>query len=79
MMKTLAEDTLLRKPQLRELVMLKGAMEMYHDTAYNQDAVLALLHQVGERSIFPDNRQIAGNMIYELTHLRQGRKRRDLT
>ena len=72
MMKTLAEDTLLRKPQLRELVMLKGAMEMYHDTAYNQDAVLALLHQVGERSIFPDNRQIAGNMIYELTHLRQG-------
>lgn len=72
MMKALSEDTLLRKPQIRELVMLKGAMEIFHDTAYNQDAVLALLKQVDDKSIFPDNRQIAENMIYDLTYLRQG-------
>jgi len=72
MMKALEADTLLRKPQLRELVMIKGLMEMYNTLGYKQEQILNLLRAVPGESKFPQNRKIAENMIILLTKLRPG-------
>ena len=72
MMKTLEADSILKKVQLRELVMIKGLMEMYHTTGYNQEKIVALLGSVAAESKFPENRQVALDMIHELTKLRVG-------
>ena len=47
LMKALETDTLLRRPQLRELVLLRNLMEMWDDPAYKQPGignVLSLIH-----------------------------------
>jgi peroxiredoxin len=72
MMKALEADSTLRKVQLRELVMIKGLMEMFNTAGYNQEKIIALLGSVADESKFPQNQQIARNMIRELTKLRVG-------
>jgi len=72
MMKALEADSTLKKIQLRELVMIKGLMEMYHTTGYNQEKIIALLGSVTDESKFPENKQVARNMIRVLTKLRVG-------
>jgi peroxiredoxin len=72
MMKALEADSTLKKPQLRELVMIKGLMELFNTPGYKQEKIIALLGSVADESKFPQNRQIAGNMIRELTKLRVG-------
>jgi peroxiredoxin len=72
MMKALEADSTLKKVQLRELVMLKGLMEMYQTTGYKQENIIALLQSVADESKFPENRQVAKNMIRVLTKLRVG-------
>jgi len=72
MMKALAADTLLKKPQLRELVMLKGLKEMYDLPSFNKESILALLKTVANQSKFPENRLIAENISKVLTHLKEG-------
>lgn len=72
LMKTLAADTLLRNEQLKELVLLKGMMELYNTANYKQEEVLAVINAVHERSIFPDNKEIAANIRTVLTKLKPG-------
>jgi thiol-disulfide isomerase/thioredoxin len=72
MMKTLEKDTVLKNPEFRELVMLKGLMEMFNMTGYNQESILLLLEAVITRSKFDGNRIIAEDMIRYLTKLRTG-------
>jgi peroxiredoxin len=72
MMKTLAADTLLRNEQLRELVLLKGTMEMNSMPEYRQEDILAVIKAVAERSKYADNRTIAENMVTVLTKLKPG-------
>jgi peroxiredoxin len=72
LMKALEADSTLKKIQLRELVMIKGLMEMFSTTGYKQEKIIALLGSVAEESKFPENKQIARNMIRELTKLRVG-------
>jgi thiol-disulfide isomerase/thioredoxin len=72
MMKALEADTILKKPQLRELVMLKGLMEMYNTTSFKQEKIVDLLKSVMVETKFPQNRQIAEKMISLLTKLRAG-------
>jgi thiol-disulfide isomerase/thioredoxin len=72
LMKALEADTLLKKPQLRELVMLKNLNEMYNMTSYNREDILALLRTVSEQSKFPENRLIAQDIITLVTHLKPG-------
>jgi peroxiredoxin len=72
MMKALEADSTLKKIQLRELVMIKGLMEMFNTAGYKQEKIIALLGSVAEESKFPQNQQIARNMIRELTKLRVG-------
>lgn len=72
MMKALESDTLLKRPQLRELVMLKGLMEMFNDTAYRKESILFLLNTVAAESKFPDNQLVAKDMVKMLLKLRPG-------
>jgi peroxiredoxin len=72
LMKALEADSTLKKIQLRELVMIKGLMEMFNTTGYKQEKIVSLLGHVADESKFPENKQIARNMIRELTKLRVG-------
>jgi thiol-disulfide isomerase/thioredoxin len=72
LMKALEADTLLKKPQLRELVMLKNLDEMYNMPSYNRDDILALLRTVSEQGKYPENRLIAQDIIELVTHLKPG-------
>jgi peroxiredoxin len=72
MMKALEADSILKRPQLRELVMIKGLMEMFYTAGFNQEKILTLLGSVIAETKFQQNREIARNMIQELTKLRPG-------
>ncbi len=74
MMKALAADTILRGDQLRELVMLKGCMELYGIPTYPDKEILALIKSVQERSTFPENRIVAEDITLMLTRLTPGTK-----
>jgi len=71
-MKFMATDTLLKNEQVRELVMLKGMMELFNTQGYNQDEVLSVLNSSKNMSKYMDNRTVAGDMIEYLTKLRPG-------
>lgn len=71
-MKSMATDTLLKDEQLRELVMLKGMLELYDTPTYNQDQILKVLRTTVERSKFPENKQVAENMVKTLTRFKPG-------
>jgi peroxiredoxin len=79
MMHALSKDTLIKKPQLRELILLKGLMEMFYDPAYKQENILSLLAILAKESKFDEHREIAANMITLLTKLRQGTPAPDFT
>ena len=72
MMKALAQDSVLRKPQLRELVMLKNLMEMFNMPGYNQESILSLLETISKESKFDGNKVVAEDIIKFLTKLRVG-------
>ncbi|MEI7662039.1 MAG: TlpA disulfide reductase family protein [Bacteroidota bacterium] len=72
MMKFMATDTLLKNVQVRELVMLKGMMELYNTQGYSQDDVLAILSTAKEKSQYIENRAVADDMITFLTKLKPG-------
>jgi peroxiredoxin len=72
MMHVLEKDTLVRKPQLRELILLKGLMEMFYDPMYKQENILSLLSVLQKDSKFEEHKEIAANIIAVLTKLRAG-------
>ena len=72
LMKALETDTLLKKPQLRELVLLRGLMEMYDDPLYKQESIQNTLASIAKDSKFEENRLIAEDLIKYLTRLRHG-------
>jgi thiol-disulfide isomerase/thioredoxin len=72
LMKALEADTLLRRPQLRELVLLRGLMEMYDDPLYKQESIQNTLAAISKNSKFTENKVIAEDLIKYLTRLRHG-------
>lgn len=72
LMKALESDTLLRRPQLRELVLLRNLMEMYDDPLYKQESIQNTLAAIAKNSKFAENKMIAENLIKYLTRLRHG-------
>ncbi|MCK9424147.1 MAG: TlpA family protein disulfide reductase [Bacteroidales bacterium] len=72
MLKTLATDTILKNDQLRELVLLKGLMEWYPMSGYDQEDVLQVIKALQNNSIYPDNQVIAANLVKLLTRLKPG-------
>ncbi|MGA3013385.1 MAG: TlpA disulfide reductase family protein [Bacteroidales bacterium] len=79
LMKALEADTLLRMPQLRELVLLRGLMEMYDDPLYNQENIQNTLLSISKESKFDGNKVIAQDLIKYLTRLRRGSAAPDFT
>jgi thiol-disulfide isomerase/thioredoxin len=72
LMKALESDTLLKRPQLRELVLLRNLVEMYDDPVYKQESIQTTLAAVAKDSKFAENKGIAENLIKYLTRLRPG-------
>jgi peroxiredoxin len=72
LMRALEADTLLRKPQLRELVLLRNLMEMYDDPAFKQESIQDLLTTISKDSKVAENKVIAEDQIKYLTRLRRG-------
>jgi thiol-disulfide isomerase/thioredoxin len=72
LMKALEADTLLRRPQLRELVLLRNLMEMYDDPLFKQESIRNVLAAISKQSKFPDNSLIADDLGKYLTRLRHG-------
>jgi len=72
LMKALEADTLLQKPQLRELVLLRNLMEMYDDPLYKQEGIRNTIAAVAKDSKFAGNRVIAEDLAKFLTRLRHG-------
>jgi len=79
LIRAIDKDTTIRKPQLRELILLKGLMEMFYDPGYKQDNILSVLADIEKDSRFPEHREIAANMITLLTKLRKGSPAPDFT
>lgn len=71
LMKSLSADTLLKQEQLRELVLLKGLMEMHSMSNYKPDEVLNVIRMVVEKSKFPENRVVASNIVKTLIRLKK--------
>jgi hypothetical protein len=58
-MKAMNADTIFKSEQLRELVMLKGLMDLYNTPSYPQDEVLAVIRATGEKSKYQENKKDA--------------------
>lgn len=78
-MKAMAGDTILKGEQLRELVMLKGLMELHQTPSYNQVEILALINATKEATKYPENKVVAEDMISLLTKLQPGTKAPEFT
>ena len=72
LMKALGADTLLRKPQFRELVLLRELMEMYDDPQYKKESIRNLLIAVSKESKFQENRLIVEDILKLVTRLKPG-------
>lgn len=71
-MKAMTADSILKNEQLRELVMLKGMMELYNTDSFYKDEVLAVIKAAKEKTKYPENRVVAEDMISLLTKLKPG-------
>lgn len=72
MMKAMAADSNLKNEKLRELVMLKGLMELYRADARLEEACLGVIGAVRDKGRFPENRIVAADMVSVLTWLKPG-------
>lgn len=72
MMKALAADSILKPEKLRELVLLKGLMEMYSSMPDDQKKILALLNTMEQKCTDENNRLLASNIYKNLTNLMPG-------
>ncbi|MEI6455239.1 MAG: TlpA disulfide reductase family protein [bacterium] len=71
-MKTMNQDTLLKDVQVRELVMLKGMMELFNTTGYPQEEVIQVIRTAQSKLKFAENRTIAIDMEKHLMNLKPG-------
>ncbi|MCX6287475.1 MAG: TlpA disulfide reductase family protein [Bacteroidetes bacterium] len=72
LMKALAEDSIIKPEQLRELVLLKSLMEMYNSSPDDQKKIIEVLNSIEHQSIIQQNRLIAKNLKQTLTNLQPG-------
>jgi len=72
LMKTLATDTILKNEQFRELVLLKGMMELYRTPDYDKKAIFSVITTIRDQGKFAENRLIAADMTDQLLHLKPG-------
>ncbi|MDG2226815.1 MAG: TlpA disulfide reductase family protein [Flavobacteriales bacterium] len=65
-------DVFLKDAKLRELIMIKGLGEEYYYDNFIKENILNLIKEIGNTSLFPENRIIAKNTFTLLTHLQIG-------
>lgn len=70
----LAADTLLVNEELRELVLLKILYENYFDANMNKQSIEILLKYIADVGKNKQNKLIANQINYKLTHLKKGKK-----
>jgi peroxiredoxin len=72
MLKAMAPDTLIRDAQLRELVLLKGLMEIFYDNADLQENVITAIAEATLECTAEENRGVATDMMKRMSKLRSG-------
>jgi thiol-disulfide isomerase/thioredoxin len=72
MLDSLGKDSMLRNEVIRELVLIKTLMELFHNRDFSSANIIHMLKQVNERSKFERHRAIAASAVYQLTRFEQG-------
>ena len=72
-------DMFLKDAKLRELIMIKGLGEEYYYENFIKENILKLIEEIGNTSLFPENRIIAKNTLALLTNLQIGYKAPDFS
>ncbi len=68
----LDNDPLLKDQEFKELVLLRSLYELYFVPASNKDAIVSLIDDLGQKTLFPSIDKIALNFIHQLTYLQPG-------
>ena len=72
LMKALESDSILKPEKLRELVLLKGLMDMYYTVPDDQKKIIIVLNTIEQTGKDQQNRLIASNIRKVLTNLQPG-------
>jgi peroxiredoxin len=72
LLKTAAGDSILRNEPLRELVLLKGLMEIFYSNINLQDRIIEVVKEAETECKTPENRLVAKNLSLRFTRLRPG-------
>jgi len=67
-------DVFLKNAQMRELIMIKGLGEEYYYENFIKENILKLIAEIGQNSLYPENRIMANNTLALLTNLQIGYK-----
>jgi peroxiredoxin len=68
----LSQDSLLQNPEIRELILIKGLKENYHNEDFDKTSIQAVLKYIITSSEFENNRKIAANVINKLSRFEEG-------
>lgn len=66
---TLGKDSLLRNEVIRELVLIKSVVELYHNPYFSKNNILSILNQLVNTTVFEEHKKIARSIIQELSKL----------
>lgn len=72
LMEILSAEEYLDDNRIRELFILKGMLENYHNPSFKKKSILYILRSIQKESEYPEHQIIAGNIVKKLTMLRVG-------
>jgi peroxiredoxin len=72
LLKTAAGDSILRNEPLRELVLLKGLLEIFYSNINLQDRVIEVVREAETECKSPENKLVAKDLFLRLSRLRPG-------
>jgi len=67
LMDTLGKDSLLHNELLREMVLIKGLADLYYVKGFDKESIKSILNTVADKSKFIENRNIAKNILKQIT------------
>lgn len=70
--KAFEKSTFTYEQNIRELVLIKGLMENYHNINYDKEHILIILDSLSNFAHLEENRQVAKNVYEKLTYLTKG-------
>lgn len=68
----LAKNDLLKSARLNELVLLTGLYAEHGNAQFDRAGILKVLEDLRDRSVYPEHRIIAANMLWDLTAMTAG-------